>query len=125
MKYRIPIPRFHGVEADLFEIDPAEPAAVLIAIGDDKGLLVLWDVDDTGAGRFRIRMMGYEDGKPIRKQYVRGASTPAFFGEVAVVGPGSSEIFASMGYEDADVLDHEGNVTNKPREVCIIPKQDY
>ncbi len=119
------LPRFGGKQAEIIELDPEERASIVIKIGEQQMLYVMWDQDEAGGNYFRIRMLGFKDGQPVTKQYTKSKTTTAFYGEVSVVGPGRSELWSSMGYEDPDVVDDEGNVTNKPREVFIIPKQDY
>jgi len=119
-------PRFKGKAAEIIDLSEKEHEAIALRISDEQALLVMWDVDESGARRFRIRMLGFDsNGRPIFKQFRQNEKATAFMGEIAIMGPGSSELWSSMGYEDPDDIDAEGNITNKPREIVIIPVQDY
>ncbi len=120
-----PQPRFRGRPVQTIDLPLEESTAIALRTGEGRMLMVMHDIDQFGSGFFRICLIGFdESGKPIMKDFSNAGETMAFFGEVSIVGPGNSDLWASMGYEDDDIRDEEGNITNKPREVRIFPKRD-
>ena len=88
-----------------------------------QALAVAWDVDPSGYGCWRIQQIGVEKGKLVTKMLKKGEDGAAFYGEVSVVGAGNNDLYTSDGFEDADIVDGEGNVVNKVREVKIFPRR--
>lgn len=118
-------PTFKGKPSRVIDIDPEEIDSIAVRFGKDRLLMVIYDVDEHGSGFFRIRLLGFnEGGSLLIKEFRPNQPAPAFFGEISVSGPGDSELWASFGYEDLDLRDSEGNITNKPREIRIHPKRD-
>lgn len=114
---------FAGMEAKVLEVQAASRDLLLLKQGQDQALAIAWDMDNHGYGFWRIQQIGLINGELITKELRKGDVGAAFYGEVSVVGAGSNDLYTSDGYEDDDVLDHEGNVLNKVREIRIYPKR--
>lgn len=114
---------FAGHEAKVLEMPAASRDLVLLKHGQDQALAVAWDMDAHGYGFWRIQQIGLVHGELITKALRRGELGAAFYGEVSVVGAGANDLYTSDGFEDDDVVDHEGNVLNKIREIRIYPKR--
>jgi len=117
-------PKFNGKQVKTLGFDAAEPTAWAFWIDETRALLLAWEVDQNQYGHFRAFLIGVDDEGVIKKKYTPRTALPAFFGEVVVKGPNSNDIWSSYGYEDADQVDTEGNITNKPREVKLYPQRD-
>ncbi len=104
------------------QFDPEEKQAFLLSGHADHMLVVAWDVDEGGRGKYRIKVVGIEDGELIKKELEPGNASAAFFGEVSVVGAKQTDLWASFGYEDEDLKDADGNIFNKVKEIQIKPK---
>lgn len=116
-------PRFRGALAKEVKFDPDKPAVWSFWINDRQVMVLGWDVDHNQYGHFRALLLGLDDQGLITKQFTADQQAPAFHGEVAVKGAGENDLWLSFGYEDADEVDHEGNNTNKPREVLLRPRR--
>lgn len=116
-------PKFSGKKLSEVKFDPKKNQAWSFWINDTDVLVLAWQVDHNDYGHFRTYMMALDDQGVITKQFTAKQSAPAFAGEVVVKGPGQNDVWASFGFEDRDIQDSEGNVTNKPREVKIYPRR--
>lgn len=115
--------KFGDKAATVIEIDPVNKELIILKHGTEQALAVAWDVDPSGYGFWRIQQVGFEFGDLVVKELRKGDIAAAFHGEVSVVGAGNNDLFTSNGYEDDDVVDVEGNVVNKVREVRVYPKR--
>lgn len=116
-------PDFKGKVLNEVKFNPLEENAWIYWISDVMAMVMTWELDHNQYGHFRIFMIGVDDNGIVTKQFTPRKPAPAFLGEVVVKGSGQNDLWASYGYEDADQLDREQNVTNKPREVKIYPKR--
>jgi hypothetical protein len=114
---------FAGQEAKVVDLPATSRDLILLKHGPDQALAVAWDLDNHGCGFWRIQQIGLVDSALVTKELRRGEVGAAFYGEVSVVGAGNNDLYTSDGFEDADVVDHEGNVINKIREIRIYPKR--
>ena len=117
-------PHFNDKPIKEIKFDSTTPGAWAFWIDETHALLLVWDVDHNQYGHFRTFLLGVDDNGVIKKKYTPHTALPAFFGELAVKGPNSNDIWSSYGYEDADEVDGEGNIINKPREVKLYPQRD-
>ena len=114
---------FAGHAAKVLEVAPANRELILLKHDQDQALAIAWDMDNHGCGFWRIQQIGLLHGEPVMKELRRGELGAAFYGEVSIMGAGSNDLYSSDGYEDDDVVDQEGNVLNKIREIRIYPKR--
>lgn len=114
---------FAGTAAKVLEVPAASRELILLKHGQEQALAIAWDMDNHGYGFWRIQQIGLDNGELITKELRRGESGAAFYGEVSVVGAGSNDLYTSDGFEDDDVVDPEGNVLNKVKEIRIYPKR--
>lgn len=114
---------FAGQVAKVLEIAPDSRELMILTHGTDQALAVAWDIDPHGYGFWRIQQLGMSNGELVMKELRKGDVGAAFHGEVSVVGAGNNDLYTSDGFEDDDILDHEGNVLNKVREIRIYPKR--
>jgi hypothetical protein len=114
---------FAGRGAKVVDIDPETKELLILKHGQQQALAVAWDVDPSGYGFWRIQQVGVENGTLVTKELKKGDEGAAFYGEVSVVGAGGNDLFTSDGYEDLDVVDTEGNVLNKVKEIRVFPKR--
>lgn len=117
-------PRFDKKAITEVKFDATHSAAWSFWIDATQALFLVWDVDHNQYGHFRTFLIGVDDQGVVKKKYTARTELPAFFGEIAVRGPNSNDIWSSYGYEDADEVDSEGNIVNKPREVKLYPQRD-
>jgi len=116
-------PDFKGKVLNEIKFNPLEENAWIFWISDVTAMTMTWELDHNQYGHFRCFMIGVDDDGLITKQFTPRSKASAFLGEIVVKGPGQNDLWASYGHEDADQLDREGNVTNKPREVKLYPKR--
>jgi hypothetical protein len=116
-------PKFNGKKLNEVKFDRTIDQAWAFWVNDTTVLILMWAVDHNDYGHFRVFMLGMDDNGVITKQYSAGTRAPAFLGEVVAKGPGLNDVWSSFGFEDADIVDHEGNITNKPREIKIYPSR--
>jgi hypothetical protein len=114
---------FAGQVAKVMEVAPDSRELLILTHGTEQALAVAWDMDHHGYGFWRIQQIGMSNGELVTKELRKGEVGAAFHGEVSVVGAGNNDLYTSDGFEDDDVLDHEGNVLNKVREIRIYPKR--
>ena len=115
-------PYSRGRPIQEIEFDPEEPHAWMFWTGDDRVLLMFWEVDDNRYGAFKLQQIGLDHNGVVTKQFRNdGAPQPAFYGEVIVHGSGANSLYSSAGFEDEDQRDFEGTVLNKPGSVQIRP----
>jgi len=117
--------RFGEKEPHTINFDPEEKQAFLLSGHPDHLLVVAWDIDEAGHGKYRIKVVGIQSGSLIKKELEPGNESAAFYGEVSVVGARQTDLYASFGFEDDDLKDADGNVCNKVKEIQIKPKGDY
>jgi len=111
------------MEAKVLEMPSASRDLVLLKHGQDQALAIAWDMDNHGYGFWRIQQIGMVNGELVTKELRKGEVGAAFHGEVSVIGAGANDLYTSDGFEDADIVDSEGNVLNKIREIRIYPKR--
>lgn len=114
---------FAGKSAKTVDIAADEKELIIIKHDAAQALAIAWDVDPSGYGYWRIQQIGVEEGRLVTKELRKGEVGAAFYGEVSVVGAGNNDLYTSDGFEDADSVDPEGNVTNKVREIRIFPRR--
>ena len=114
---------FAGNDAKVVEVSPTDRELVLLRHGECQALAVAWDLDNHDHGFWRIQQIGLVNGELVTKELRRGEMGAAFYGEISVIGAGSNDLYTSDGFEDDDIVDHEGNVLNKVREIRIYPKR--
>jgi len=115
-------PKYRGKSVVPIEFDPNESCGWAFWTSPRRMLLLLWEVDEDGHGCWKLLQLAFNKKGLVTKVMRDGeAPSPAFVGEVIVKGSGENDLWASAGFEDADELDYEQNVTNKPREVLIVP----
>jgi len=104
------------------EYDPEVKISFLLQGDGEHVLAIAWDIDDAGSGFWRITAVGFDkNGNMLQKEIQKGKTSVAFFGDISVVGAGRNDLFTSDGYEDADIIDAEGNIINKATEINIYP----
>jgi len=106
------------------DYDPEVKTSFLFQGDGTHVLAVAWDIDDTEHGFWRITVIGFDEkGKMLTKQIQKDKTSIAFFGDISIVGAGRNDLYTSDGYEDADVIDEEGNIVNKATEINIYPSR--
>ena len=88
------------------------------------GLLLEWNVDAGHYGSYTVKLVGMSGDKPLTMKINARDEILEFHGDISVKGSGTNDLFASFGPDDANVLDHEGTVVNKPRCIVIAPKRN-
>lgn len=122
---KTPLPTFRGEKAKLVPMGEEGTQSFVFSCCDDQLLHLAWDVDLEGYGFWRARLIGLENGSPVKKAFrSEKPERVAFYGSVAVSGPAGNDLFDSFGFDDDDFLDHEGNVVNKPTEVLLRPYRE-
>ncbi len=115
-------PKYKGRLVKEIDFDPDESQGWAFWTAPRVMLLLLWEVDTDDRGCWKLLQLAFNDAGLVTKVLrADEPPTPAFFGEVLVKGSGGNDLWASTGWEDSDAADYEGNVTNKPREVHILP----
>lgn len=118
------VPTFKGKRAKIVTFDTKKPTAFIFQSSDRQFLALMWQSDKDGYGYWRIKQIGLsEKDGPITKQLTPDKEDTAFYGEVAVVGARETDLYRTDGYEDDDVKDEDGNITNKPVEIRIFPRR--
>lgn len=115
---------FGGEEAQPIEFDPTKKQAFVLIGYPNQMLVVAWDIDQSGFGGWRIKAVGIDGETLVLKEFEEGKPTPAFFGDISVVGASNTDLYTSFGYEDQDISDEDGNIVNKPIEIKIRPVQE-
>jgi len=115
---------FGSREPQTIDFDPTEKQAFIFRNGGNHMLVVAWDLDASGYGVYRLKVIGEKNGRVVYKALEPGNNSAAFFGEAAVVGASKTDLFTSFGYEDDDIRDADGHVVNKIKEIVIRPKQE-
>lgn len=116
-------PKFFDKPVKNIKFEPAEPAAWSFWFNATDCLMVTWTTDHNDYGVFDCYLLGVDDAGLMTKTYTARGEEAAFVGEVVVKGAAASDLWASFGYEDEDMVDAEGNVTNKPRSVQLRPRR--
>jgi hypothetical protein len=114
---------FAGMEAKVLEVPAASRDLILLKHDQDQALAIAWDMDNHDCGFWRIQQIGLVNGELVTKELRKGEVGAAFYGDVSVIGAGSNDLYTSDGFEDDDIVDQEGNVLNKIREIRIYPKR--
>jgi hypothetical protein len=118
----IPLPTFRGEKAKPIPMEEGPQSFVFVR--GDQVLHLAWDVDREGYGFWRLRLVGIENGRPIKKEFRAGQERVAFHGAVTVLGPAGNEMYDSFCFSDEDCFDHEKSVINKPVEILIRPHRE-
>ena len=113
--------RFSGGSTKIVPFDTEEKMSMLLYGGDKSSLAIAWDIDDAGHGFWRILPVGVNDNDIITKESDKSGTGVAFYGEVSIVGIGGTDLFTSYGHEDDDILDAEGHIVNKVKDVRVYP----
>jgi len=113
--------KFKRRKPKIIETDGAQLITIVSTELPDQCLAVAWDTDDSGYGFWRIQHVGIMRSKIVSKELRPGEPTPAFYGDVCIKGAGGNDLHTGFGYEDDDIIDEEGQVTNKPLEINIFP----
>ncbi len=118
------VPTYKGKRAKVVSFDPKEASAFVFQSSEKQLLALMWQSDKDGYGFWRIKQIGLSDKEaPVTKQLETSRKYTAFYGEASVVGVRMTDLYRTDGYEDDDVKDEDGNITNKPVEIRIFPRR--
>lgn len=116
--------KFASKTTKVITYEPDTKSSYAFHGGGNHILAVAWDIDDAGAGFWRIMPVGLDaNGAMLLKDVQQGKTSVAFFGDISIVGAGKNDLFTADGYEDDDMIDAEGNIVNKATEIHVYPSR--